>query len=283
MVVVTLETTTTSFQRPPDGSKALTDKKKAPVNEQSVVSKDVLRRHRRTRSPDKILFLKVREVAALPPLEQCSHKRPALESRDNHTTKKARVVLVAAPRRRVHFQLIAGVVKTTVRVFDRVETCDVASIWWSGNEMMEIVSRERSAVSVMSFCCDHYASEVLNLMKLARDKTSIPGMATMESSSPVWVANSLARGLERDIVQGFKQRKRQVIRKVLESQRVLKLGRHDVAGELAPPELHSRLLSTQYQRWSHPMVRFAQVLAEGDAQVVIDNASVAAPPIMEAF
>ena len=112
------------------------------------------------------------------------------------------------------------------------------------------------------------------MLRLARDETCLVGMATATSDSPVWVANSPARGLERDIVQGFKQRKRRVVRKVLQSQQDLKTARHDVTGELATADQKTRLLSKQYQKWSHPMVRFAQLIAEGDAQaVILDNAN----------
>lgn len=267
-----------------------------------VVSKTMLRSHRRTLSPDKVLFLKAPGHITPPSMEQkqtrdvssfADRKRPALEEPriSAPPVKRARLIVLApvppaagaaAPlpvRRTVHFELQdkeTTVVKTHVRFFERVDSCDVANLWWSGEEMLGIMSREKSAISVMSFCCDHYTSEVLNLMKIARDKTSLPGNATSESSSPVWVASSPARGLERDIVQGFKQRKRQVIRKVLESQRLLKMGRHQETGESAPAELQSQVLSTQYRKWSQPMARFAQVLAEGDAQVVIDNTAAAA-------
>jgi len=244
--------------------------------QQCVVS---LRKHRRTLSPDKVLFLQRPPAEAK---EELSRKRPALQDHQV-PLKKARLIVfapiplagVAVAPRTVHFELDhrenqTAVIQTRVRFFDRVEDCNVANVWWSGHEMLGIISREKSAIHVMSFCCDHYTNEVLNVMKMARDKTCVAGTAT---SSGIWVANSPARGLERDIVQGFKQRKRQVIRKVLQSQRVLKTGRHHVTGQHAPPELQSQVLSTQYQKWCHPMVRFAQVLAEGDAQAVIDNAA----------
>lgn len=225
----------------------------------------------------------------------CSKRAPVEQLRIARPLKKARLIVVAAApaavRRTVHFEELQGesvvgeksaTIKTHIRIYERIEACDVANIWWSGEEMWEIMNREKSAISVMSYCCGHYTSEVLNLMRMARDRSSIPGMATTESSSPLWVASSPVRGLERDIVQGFKQRKRQVIRKVLESQRVLKTGRHHETGEQTPLELQSQLLSTQYKKWSHPMVRFAQVLAEGDAQVVIDS-DPATAPTLEAF
>lgn len=306
MVVTTLQPVTTNLTATVTmETKALPDTNTGTtttlVNEQCVVSKSMLGRHRRTLSPDKILFLKVPTVPTPPidgernpanipraviSLEDMNRKREAVEQpRVNAPPlKKARLIVLSSPslpiRRTVRFEpqdsSKSGPVKTQVRFFERVEACDVANIWWSGEEMLEIMNREKSAVSVMSYCCDHYTSEVLNLMKIARNKDSLPGMANAESSSPVWVASSPARGLERDIVQGFKQRKRQVIKKVLESQRVLKSGRHHETGEEAPPELLTQLLSNQYQKWSHPMVRFAQVLAEGDAQVVINNAVAAA-------
>lgn len=262
-----------------------------------------LRIQQPTLSPDKVLFLQ-EPPAAYEATEELSRKRLALPVEDQQAAphKKARLIVVAPippvdisttvaattvavaavaaapPQKRirsVHFEIDhldnnTAVIQTKVFFFDRVEERNVANVWWSGHEMLDIMSREKSAVSVMSFCCDHYTNEVLNVMKAARDKTHSVGTAT---SSSIWVANSPARGLERDIVQGFKQRKRQVIRKVLQSQRVLKAGRHHVTGQQAPPELRSQVLSTQYQKWCHPMVRFAQVLAEGDAQAVIDNAA----------
>jgi hypothetical protein len=207
--------------------------------------------------------------------------------------EKAHFVLLAplgppgAPRREVHFELEDAadgsvLIKTHVRVFDRVDDADVANIWWSASEMGEIQAREKSAVFVMSYCCEHYASQVLRILQTARteslhpdegghqDETASAATATASPES-VWVANSPARGLERDIVAGFKKRKRQVIRKVLESQRVLQTGRHKVTGEIPSLDMQSQLLSVQYHKWSHPMVRFAQVLADGDAQVVVDN------------
>lgn len=268
------------------------------------------RSHRRTNSPpDMLLFLKMPEppVRVTPPQSpkfgqeeekesEVSRKRPASEesaeertpeetSRISHPpSKKARLVLLSAPpaaiavRRSVHFSLPEGdgnnafpSVKTYVRYFDRVDAADVANIWWSGREMLEIQSREKSAIGVMSFCCDNYSEQVLNVLKLARDKTCLVGRAAIASEAPLWVANSPARGLERDIVQGFKQRKRHVVRKVLQSQHDLQTVRHDVTGELATADQKTRLLSHQYQKWSHPMVRFAQVMAEGDAQAVILN------------
>lgn len=226
-------------------------------------------------------------------------KRPATDMGGSSTSicpvanKKTHFVLLAplgppgAPRREVHFELEeAGdgtvLIKTHVRVFDRVDDADVANIWWSASEMGEIQAREKSAVFVMSYCCEHYASQVLRILQTARTvhlhPTASEGghhdvAATSSAASPesVWVANSPARGLERNIVAGFKKRKRQVIRKVLESQRVLQTGRHKVTGEIPSLDTRSQLLSAQYHKWAHPMVRFAQVLADGDAQVVVDN------------
>ena len=261
--------------------------------------------------PDMLLFLKMPEppVRVTPPQSpkigeeerqpSVSRKRPASEqsgvakSTSEETaqvapppSKKARLVILSDPpaaiaavvRRNVHFALqeqddnaSSSAVQTSVRYFDRVEASDVSNIWWSGREMLEIQSREKTAIGVMSFCCDNYTAQVLNVLKLARDKTCLVGMAVATSDSPLWVANSPARGLERDIVQGFKQRKRQVVRKVLQSQHDLKTVRHDVTGELATPDQKTRLLSHQYQKWSHPMLRFAQVMAEGDARAVVLN------------
>lgn len=360
MVVVTLESTTSCELDPSTVNHPLRINScvnsSSVVQEQSVVSSMMmLQSHRRTPSPDKILFLKVPSSFSPEPAvtttdtvlenfssaaEEESRKRPitpessddrqisqsndevpSVDHRDGCCTivtttavimepplKKARLIILSSPsipvRRSVRFELQDDLdddlsfvstgssqddlraVKTHVRLFDRVDAEDVADLWWSGEEMLEIMTREKSAISVMSYCCEHYTHQVLCLLKMARDSTSMPGRATTESTAPVWVASSPARGLEKDIVQGFKQRKRQVIRKVLESQRVLKFGRHHVTGETAPLELQSRLLSTQYQKWSHPMVRFAQVLAEGDAQVVVDHAAAAsasAAAVMEAF
>jgi len=350
MVVVTLEST--CMIAPDDTSIAingmtstkhplLIENTHSRLMEQSVVSASMLQNHRRTLSPDKLLFLKVPEstmeslvelqrhkvpqhpqspVVSTPEIrldgEAVSRKRAVSPAEDHYQEaapegppplKKTRLVLhLSSPvRRTVRFELIEedddadqeqnlfatdnttgnsngngkdkqGTIKTHVRLFERVEAEDIANLWWSGEEMFEIMTREKSAISVMSYCCQHYTTQVLCLMKIARGKTYMPGMATSESSAPLWVANSPARGLEKDIVQGFKQRKRQVIRKVLESQRVLKSGRHEITGEDVSADMQSRLLSNQYQKWSDPMVRFAQVLAEGDAQAVVDNATAVA-------
>lgn len=305
MVVVTLESTNI-HQSEKNANEAvpqtlpLFSESLQSSKQQCVVSLQI---HQPTLNPEQVLFLQA--PPTVPAEEERPRKRPAPPTEDQtlssqNSPKKARLIvvapiapadvattvaattvaaaLVAAPRKRairsVHFEIDhldnnTAVIQTKVRFFDRVEECNVANVWWSGHEMLDIMSREKSAVNVMSFCCDHYTNEVLNVMKAARDKTHSVGTAT---SSSIWVANSPARGLERDIVQGFKQRKRQVIRKVLQSQRVLKAGRHHVTGQQAPPELRSQVLSTQYQKWCHPMVRFAQVLAEGDAQAVIDHA-----------
>lgn len=356
MVVVTLESpaVTSACMIAPDDTSGnkhpllIENSHSRTMEHKSVVSSSMLQNHRRTLSPDKVLFLKVpssepttlelslelRQLHKVSPQHQqpsspvstpemsqereaASRKRavsPAEEDRqeaaasaEGPPVKKARLVLhLSAPtsttpvRRTVRFELIEevidvdgdatdsgsvnsanckdeqGTVKTHVRLFERVEAEDIANLWWSGEEMFEIMTREKSAISVMSYCCQHYTTQVLCLMKIARGKTYMPGNATTESPAPLWVANSPARGLEKDIVQGFKQRKRQVIRKVLESQAVLKSGRHEVTGEDVSPEMQSRLLSNQYQKWSDPMVRFAQVLAEGDAQAVVDNAAAAA-------
>ncbi|CAB9519516.1 expressed unknown protein [Seminavis robusta] len=250
----------------------LTTKKAEEITVRMIDNNNNQSNHQLATIHDKILILKVPAGPEEPP-----KKRPASEASSSLPTKKARFVLVApigpaGAQRTVHFELEADGVKTRVRVFNRVEASETPDCWWSPSEMGEIQAREKSAVSVMSFCCEHYTSQVLSVLKEAHN--TIKGMdsdSTVASPESVWVANSPARGLERDIVQGFKQRKRKVIRKVLESQRVLQQGRHCETGEAPPLEVQSNILSTQYRRWSYPMTRFAQVLAEGDAQVVVDN------------
>jgi len=291
------------------------------IGEHCVISDSMMKKHRRTNSPDAILFLKVPDTLvgvdpattdnsssstsqdrndSLSARKQSARFCPfsASEDRDTHSdsqegnaseveepiTKRARLVNLSADpvapakpvRRAVHFdpqEKDSSVAESCVYYYDKVEPTDISTIWWSGEEMLEIQTREKSAIGVMSFCCDHYADQVLELMKLARDESCGAGMATMVSDSPVWVANSSARGLEKDIVQGFKQRKRKVVRKVLQTQESLKAVRHEITGQLATAEQRSRLLSAHYEKWSKPMLRFAQVLAEGDAQVVLDYAA----------
>lgn len=285
MVIVTLETTVTPVElKPTHPEDAVVEKTAATEEESAVISRAMI-----AKLPSEKLYLlnlKVPEEAFTATPSRKRHRSTNEEevrdqpeshhgvylhrhhgegkkSEETPHLKKARVVVKI--KRAVRFELDEDKVKikTHVRFIDPVESDLIAELWWNKEEILEISRREKSASAVMSYCCDHYTNQVLSLMKIAR------GIATEDTATaPVWVASSPARGLEKEIVRGFRARKKQVIQKVLESQRVLKFGGN---GGKATPEMVSRLISDQYQRWSQPMLRFAQVLANGDAQAVLEG------------
>lgn len=273
MVVVTLETTVTPVElKAATTEAACADKVVSTAEDSAVVSRAMIAKL----PSDRVYFLNLKVPEGVSPSTPFLRKRCVSPSDDDEVRdaaeecseeprrKKARVIV----KRKVSFELADDkiAIKTYIKVFDRVDAESIADLWWTGDEMLEISRREKSASAVMSYCCDHYSAQVLSVLKIAR------GMAIEDVTAPLWVASSPARGLEKEIVQGFRARKKQVIQKVLESQRMLKLGHLYDTGELASPDVMSRLISNQYQKWSQPMIRFAQVLAEGDAQAVLEGA-----------
>ena len=79
------------------------------------------------------------------------------------------------------------------------------------------------------------------------------------------LADSPLRGLEREMTPCFRQRKKHVVANVLQSQKALLAWKSNNAKDA---HKGAQVLANHYRKLALPASKFAQLLAQGDAQVV---------------
>jgi hypothetical protein len=180
----------------------------------------------------------------------------------------------------------------------------VNTLWYSPEELHKIRLREASVI-VGQAKCEQYLEQVYSVMEMAAEQedtgvstcgsstcsnsfssskqeedqgrddndcdeasssSSNSSVSSIDTTAPLFVARSEARGLEREVLACFRQRRKQVIRDLLKAQTALKSWRGDKQ-QVFSLEFQQKALSQHYQRLARPSVRFAQILADGDADL----------------
>jgi hypothetical protein len=160
------------------------------------------------------------------------------------------------------------------------EDVDDITLWFSPNELYFIRVREAKIIKEAR-CSDEYIDQVscllelacatiqpANELKLNNEGSDEDSFASDASSieAPMWISNSPARGLEREMLPCFRQRRKEAIRSFLKSQMALQSWRCP-EGRGFSPDFQQRALSEYYQKLSRPAAYLAQLLGEGDAMV----------------
>ena len=180
-------------------------------------------------------------------------KRKLSESTSSCTTE-------AKPKKQVRFQE-----EPQIYTYDRVEAYDVPLVWLTREEMQ--CNRYHDGQWIQCYSgYDPYLNDLLQLLGMACGKS----VTSFDTATEV--ADAQVRGLEREISPCFRQRKRQVVANVLRSQAALKAWKEKRCQEQDDPnadDFAAKVLSRHYRKLAQPSVRFARLLAQGDAQVVV--------------
>jgi hypothetical protein len=183
-------------------------------------------------------------------------KRP-LEGRDQDEgplTKKPRY----HSKKRVHFSHYNNELpRVQVHTVPLVDDADMADVWYSAQDLQHFRSCDARWVRCYHSYCDTYKHQLFRVLGTACGKQS------HSSEMNAIVADSPIRGLEREMSPCFRLRKKQVVTNVLQSQAALLAWQNDKQTNQG-----EQVLALHYHKLALPATRFAQLLAEGDAQVV---------------
>lgn len=126
-------------------------------------------------------------------------------------------------------------------------------LWWSQDELEQIMEREQNVFEVFSKCCTSYVDSVLKLWDQCETEQ---GPTAMEVEK---LANAPARGMENDVVVSFVPGSRdKAVQSVMNTQRAMSRCTLDV---------RTSTMRRRYTKLSKTSAEFAKIIAEGDARV----------------
>ncbi|CAB9525417.1 expressed unknown protein [Seminavis robusta] len=193
------------------------------------------------------------------------------EDLSNRNKKRCKMIA----KKRVHFSDFDedDTPREQVHIVPRVSAEDAPAVWYTLREMQQ--GRQQDSHWLKFFSCykqprDAYKQQLFQVLGTAC------GAVPEDMRVNAELANSPVRGLEREMAPCFRQRKRQVIANVLESQRALRewhQSNNNTDNKDMIDMKGAELMAAHYQKLTLPAVRFAQLLAQGDAQVAqrLDN------------
>ena len=159
------------------------------------------------------------------------------------------------PKKRVHFAS-----STQTHVISIVTDEEVASVWWSARELAANRRFDEEMVGYHREYDDSYLQQIKLASGMAVGK--LPPMERVIMA----LVNSPMRGMERRVMVSFRSRMSLVVSLLVQKQWAMSTSDINVKmGE--DPSLN---LAMYYSKVSFPAVRFAQLLATGDAQYVVD-------------
>ena len=180
-------------------------------------------------------------------------KRPLNESESHEepATKKQR------RNKRVSFAT-----NNSVHTVSRVEKEDAPRVWYSADEFYHSRRCDAHWINFYSHCDDKYKQELFQVLGAACGKLPAARAPLVALSS------SPARGLEREMTPCFRQRKKQVVGNVLQSQAALLAyaSTKNIDGNNA--HKGAEILANHYRKLALPATRFARLLGQGDAAAV---------------
>jgi hypothetical protein len=147
-----------------------------------------------------------------------------------------------------------------------VDDADMAAVWYSPEELHHSRRCDARWVRCYQSYCDMYKQQLFRVLGTACGKQS---HSTEMNAS---VADSPIRGLERDMTPCFRLRKKQVVHNVLASQSALVAWNQKQNQNTKESHMMrlqgEQVLALHYHKLALPAMRFARLLAEGDAHVV---------------
>lgn len=164
-------------------------------------------------------------------------------------------------RRRVTFEVDeSNRVKTHVRkirksydINTKKGEQEAARLWWSKDELEEIMEREQNVFEVFSKCCTSYVDTVMKVWEDCESQEQ-PDFTEIEK-----IASAPARGMENDLVVNFVPGSRQkAIQSVMKTQRSM---------AKAGLDARASTMRRRYRNLSRAASEFAKSIADGDAQV----------------
>lgn len=222
--------------------------------------------------------------------EQQSFQLPRQTSLEDNDEKVSEETATSSSRKkqrrfaRVRFNLDETQVQyheTRQDIIDELQ--DESKLWFTAKELQYIRAREAQAVQRHQSSA-HFMEQVSSLMQLSTHKTTNSGeeedetaenssssSATSASTSDasLWIANSDARGLERETLSAFRKQRKDAIASLIKSQKALKQWRGGKDGtHQFSMEFQSKALSQHYQRLTRPSLKIAQWLGQADADII---------------
>jgi len=141
-------------------------------------------------------------------------------------------------------------VKTHVR---KIRKNGEQALWWSQDELEQIMEREQNVFEVFSKCCTSYVDTVLKLWDHCETNQD-PTIMDLEK-----LANAPARGMENDVVVSFVPGSRnKAVQSVMNTQRAMSKCTLDV---------RTSTMRRRYTKLSRTSAEFAKIIADGDARV----------------
>jgi hypothetical protein len=219
-------------------------------------------------------------------IEEC--KKDDVQDDDSTGPSQKKRRLNRKPQKRVHFcaerddqnTVEQQQIQTEIHEIERVDEMDIPNVWWTQEEMNHHRYCDGYLIHFYSRC-DAYMNQLLQLLGMACGKhtndshcNGITASSTTARAAFV-ISHCDARGLEREMVPCFRQRKKHVVANVLKSQASLRTWKGSKQATTAdnknakPDDFAAQVLASHYRKLAQPAIRFACLLAQGDAQEVV--------------
>ena len=190
-------------------------------------------------------------------LTSASRKRsvPSLaasNSSDSTSEQQPHKKCRTAPRKSVRFDLSQNTQHASQ--LPPIDALILDALWFSHEDLFQIRMREGGVIKVHKFC-DYYIHQMTCLLGVACGACEESDDCTPQ----LFVAQSPARGLEKEVLPCVRHRRKEVIQTLLRAQRALQ--KHP---QKFTPEFQQTALSQHYIRLARPSSRLAQLIAQGD-------------------
>jgi len=206
------------------------------------------------------------QLTQSPPLAMSSQPSSAAPLSKKKKTLKKKQRHVSFPK---HVQFVQPIRDEDVHTVPQVPDEDKHLVWYNNEDFHE--QHRHDAHYIHYFARDEdspYRQDLLQILGVACGK-----LALSEDTSKACraLAVSPIRGLEKESLSCFRQRKKQVVDNVLKSQASLQSWRYSSflrhQGKCNVSDCH-RLLAAHHAKLSAPSRRFARLMGEGDASTV---------------
>lgn len=168
--------------------------------------------------------------------------------------KKQRVL---REKKSVHFHNLV-----LVAFVGSVEDVDAPNVWYSSADMR--ASKQRDQKMIREQLTEDFGEALVDVLEATMTTSSSPSLKPQSCAA---VAQSPFRGLEREMLPCFRQRKRQVAANVLKSQAALRAWK--VLHPEKPADHTAMILATHCRRLARPSKQFARLLAQADAMAAL--------------
>jgi len=200
-------------------------------------------------------------------------QHPREKQRPQDKAKKKKKKRKKNQRKGVRFESHLHIKNWIDPAYDTLKEIFPESLWWTREERLAMVAREEATVlrchggarqrhlkELWEICSkDQVDNREARNSSRRETRTTKKNTAISTSLSDLFrISNSLARGLEDDLLPSMQKHQQNAVQMVLKIQKEL---------EEDPPSVRARIIKERYEEMSRTAARFARAIGAGDASV----------------